>query len=137
KVGNGDTAWQFNARLQTAGEWRECTDENELIELLELEEPFEAKAAASLPGDTSPARTDELIWATARELLRPRLDQASTKPRRQMDKVLEAVRAELEKAGEAQRAVLQREQAVLSYIAAWANRSAARYSAGREENRRR
>ncbi|MCG3183506.1 MAG: hypothetical protein ICCCNLDF_01610 [Planctomycetes bacterium] len=137
KVGIGDTAWQFNARLQTAGEWRECTDENELLELLEFEEPFEAKAAPSLPGDTSPARTDELIWATARELLRPRLDLASTKPRRQMDKVLEAVRAELEKAGEAQRTVLQREQAVLSYIAAWANRSAARYSAGREENRRR
>ncbi|MCA8915470.1 MAG: DUF3857 domain-containing protein [Planctomycetes bacterium] len=137
KVGNGGSAWQFCARVEAGGGWREAANSGELAEALGSVKAYKVAPADGLGGDTVPPNAEEQFFASARELLRPRKDRTTTIPRRQMGDALEEVRADWDKADGAERALLGRQLAVYGYVAAWANRSVSRVLAGKEENRRR
>lgn len=140
KVGNGETDWEFLARLDQPNEWREAQGREELAEALAGISPFRPEVQESDGDPRFPEYTSDAhgyFFATARELLNPRRDSTSTLPRRLMEDALEQAEAAFDVEAEGEADVRAHEMAVFYYLAAWANRSTARYSAGREENRRR
>lgn len=134
KCGVDDGDWRIRIRLTSADGVRFATS------VEELEAAFAAEPAHSEGEWAEPDRADSGSTQTgfhdgrsyyqeaARELLLPVLDLSSSAPRRKMQKSLDAY---------AERPVGEDVLSVLAYLAAWANRSSAKYSAGREENRRR
>lgn len=111
---NGRAGWRYASEEELAGALRDIDrDRAKFIQHVGLG-----------PGPSAFSRT----FDSMEELLMPRLDRTSTKPRRDLELVL----TELKEKGAG-----AAETSIVAYLAAWASRSTARYSAGREENRRR
>lgn len=127
KTGNAETEWLFNARLECSEPWQAAAA-SELAAIVAELQPWETEDDTEIADGR-----DGTFYGAAAELLNPRLDRATTMPRRWMDPAVAQLRATNPQAG----SVAARELAVLCYVAAWANRSSARFAAGREENRRR
>lgn len=128
KAGVGEGDWKLSLRCPGA---TEATDEATLRAALAETAPLVHHR--SLDKTPTPAG----FRAVCDHLLRPRLDRVTAFPRMAMADVLADYNSEYAAAPEAARNALKPERAVLHYVAAWANRSAARVAAGREENRRR
>ncbi|MEZ5991963.1 MAG: DUF3857 domain-containing protein [Planctomycetota bacterium] len=134
KCGVDDRDWRVRIRLLHADGVRFAATTDDLEAALSTAPEFaEGEWSETGKGATPDATVDVHVGRApyeeaARELLLPALDRSSSLPRRRMQKALDAC---------AETPVGDNVYAVLSYLAAWANRSSASYSAGREENRRR
>src|SRR5690606_9489430 len=133
KSGVAEMDWRLRLRLHFVAPWREASGAEELREALAVDTSHSYIRNRDLAQNPDYEEWREAI----QELLHPSRDRHDSFARRAMARALEkfdAARADLP-AGE--RARHDNEHAVLCYLAAWANRSTAQYSAGREENRRR
>ena len=124
KSGHSGGEWLSRIRVSTEANWR-CGDEAELRAALENAsgEPLGPPAVGF-----STLSNRALLIRAVRELLSPALDRTSTRSRRDID---EAMKEFENSPGSAA------ELSVVQYLAAWANKSASRVLAGKEENRRR
>ena len=134
KCGVDEGDWKVRVRLSGVENCRFAADDEELSEAL-VAEPAHTEGTWGGRGGFAYRRdTDGIHGArypfldAVEELLLPELDRTSSLPRRKMQEALDEF-DELPVGDDI--------HAILSYVAAWANRSTARYSAGREENRRR
>lgn len=133
KSGVAEMDWRLRLRLHFVAPWREASGAEELREALAVDTSHSYVRNRDLAQNPGYEEWREAI----QELLHPSRDRHDSFARRAMARALEkfdAARADLP-VGE--RARHDNEHAVLCYLAAWANRSTAQYSAGREENRRR
>lgn len=128
KAGVSDGDWKLNLRCPGA---RAAANDADLATALAEAKPV--IHSRSLDKTPTPAG----FRSVCDHLLRPRLDRVTAFPRVTMADVFADYESEYASASEATRIALKPERAVLHYVAAWANRSAARVAAGREENRRR
>lgn len=134
KTGNSDGDWTLSIRLTSGGTPRLPADAAELQQIMAAATPHERRIDLAEHPDYKPPSPLQQVMS---ELLHPVRDRVTSFPRLEMAKVLADYEARFAAAPEATRKALQPERAVLLYIAAWANRSAVRVAAGREENRRR
>lgn len=135
KCGVDDGDWQLRIRMTHAEGTRFARTQDELAKALAAEPEYIDDESSSGDGGFMYRRARAGIHdgrfpflAAAEELLAPKLDRTSTKPRRDIQEALEAY-DELPVGDDV--------YSILSFVAAWANRSAASFSSGREENRRR
>jgi len=128
KSGVSDGDWKLNLRCPGV---RVVVDEDELAAALAETKPV--THVRSLDKPPTPAG----FRSVCDHLLRPRLDRVTALPRTTMADVFADYESEYASAPEATRLALKPERAVMCYVSAWANRSASRVAAGREENRRR
>lgn len=131
KCGISDGDWKFRARFLEHEGLRFAQDVEGLQEALSTDLPFVKGRLGEWGGFAYESTPRDLYELAATELLAPELDRSSTETRRKLETVLNHV---LEQAGDKASSA---ELSILRYLAAWANRSTAQYSAGREENRRR
>ncbi|MCL4731657.1 MAG: hypothetical protein KJ044_14635, partial [Planctomycetes bacterium] len=134
KLGNGEEEWKVSLRLGAGPRPKLPADTAELAAVLAAAKPRARRIdLAENPDHVPPSPLQQVLS----ELLHPVRDRVTAFVRLTMADVLKDYESRYASAGEAERAALKTERAVLHYIAAWANRSAARVAAGREENRRR
>jgi tetratricopeptide (TPR) repeat protein len=123
KLGVSSGPWAFRVRMTGNTRVANSTDEfNEAMKDL----PEDWVDGPDNPFGRFKSDRGTIIRAT-RELLAPNWDRTTRMPAKSFARVLETL----------DKTTHPEEYAVLSYLAAWANRSSARAAAGREENKRR
>lgn len=129
KSGVAESDWRLRIRLAEPGKWRQAQSDEEFSAAIDANTDLKCPRNVDLAENPLYSKLRDAIS----ELLHPARDKHSSFPRTALAEALES----FEKSTGIDRAAHAAEYAVLSYLAAWANRSSARYSAGREENRRR